>query len=78
MQELTFEQVEDVSGGSSCGAAEVTKRAYDAFFMITGGLIGGAITAGIGTTAGTALGGIASELAWAASKDDVIQAFCNK
>ena len=33
MQELTFEQVEDVSG-SSCGAAEVAKRAYDAFLWL--------------------------------------------
>lgn len=107
MQELTFEQVCVVSGGSrirrkesnelqvqernlegggggsssNCGAAEIAKRGYDAFFMVAGGLIGGALSVpagGVGASAGTALGGIASQLAWEASKDEVIHALCQR
>lgn len=75
MQELTFEQVEEVSG-ATCGAAEVAKDFMVGAFAFAGGVIGGAMSAGIGGYAGGFAGAMVGSLAWQASEDDIVFAFC--
>ncbi|EGM79697.1 hypothetical protein Rhein_0157 [Rheinheimera sp. A13L] len=76
MQELTFEQVEEVSG-ASCAASELTGNFIVGAFSFAGGVIGGATTFGIGGYAGGFAGGMLGSLAWQASKRDIEAAFCS-
>jgi hypothetical protein len=75
MQELTFEQVDVVAGGT-CGAAELAKDAYVSAGGAAGAIIVGASTAGVGAVVGGFIGALIGALAWQASKDEVTAALC--
>lgn len=76
MQELTFEQVEVVSGGD-CGAADLAKDAYVGAGAAAGAIVLGATTIGFGAAIGGFIGGMIGSLAWQGSKDDVVAVVCD-
>ena len=75
-KELEYREQVMEQGGGSGRAAEIAKKGYDAFFMVAGAVIGGAISAGLGAAAGSALGGVVSAAAWQASKDEMTHFLC--
>lgn len=77
MQELTFKQMEEVSGGE-CAASRVANQVVEGAFTLAGTIIGGATTFGVGSAIGGFAGKVAGALAWEGMRDETVAALCEK
>lgn len=75
MQQLTMEQVKNISGGE-CTAARVANSVVIGAFSIAGGIVGAATGFGIGAIIGGGAGRVAGALAWEGMRDETIAFLC--
>lgn len=77
IQELTFKQMEEVSGGK-CTASRVANKVVQGAFTLAGSIIGGATTFGVGASVGSFAGTVVGALAWEGMRDETVAALCEK